>query len=338
MIMITGGAGYIGAHVSKQLLEQDYDIIVLDNLSTGAQSTIDTLQKIKRFEFVHLDLKAFDEVATLFERYDIHTVIHLAASIVVPESVANPLKYYLNNTVNTTNLLKCALEHNVKKFIFSSTAVVYSESKQLPHNGIDEKFPTQPLNPYGYSKLMSEQIIQDAARAKTDFKYVIFRYFNVAGADMHFEDERLSPRIGQSFSNSTHLIKVASECAVGRRKQMYIFGEDYDTPDGTCIRDYIHVDDLACAHIRAIEYLETYESGIFNCGYGRGYSVKEVIECVKKNTQSDFEVIKAKRRVGDPSQLISDNRKIRDKMNWKPAYDDLALIVKSAYVWEKTIK
>lgn len=338
MILITGGAGYIGAHVAKQLLEQDYDIIVLDNLSTGTQSAIDTLQKIKKFEFVQIDLKAFDEVSALFEQYNIDIVMHFAASIVVPESILNPLKYYLNNTVNTVNLLKCAMEHNVKKFIFSSTAAVYGEPKAVSYNGIDETFPTQPINPYGQSKLMSEQIIQDAAKVKSDFKYVIFRYFNVSGADMHFEDERLSPRIGQSFPNATHLIKIVSECAVGKRDQMFIFGEDYDTHDGTCIRDYIHVDDLARAHIDAIAYLESHESNIFNVGYGKGYSVKEVVQTAQNVTCKAITYEITQRRQGDPAFLVADNGKIISKMGWKPCFNDLEVICESAVTWEKILK
>ncbi|MBN2781672.1 MAG: UDP-glucose 4-epimerase GalE [Campylobacterales bacterium] len=337
-ILITGGAGYIGSHVLKQLLEDtEHHIIVVDNLSTGHQDTLDTLRAMRSFEFIALDLKEFDRVDNLFKEYKVETIIHFAASIVVPESVANPLKYYMNNTVNTTNLINCAIKHGVKKFIFSSTAAVYGEPISLPKEGIDESYPTNPINPYGMSKLMSERVLQDAQKAHSEFKYVIFRYFNVAGADIHYQDEKLEPRIGQSFPNATHLIKIAAECAVGKREKMYIFGEDFDTHDGTGVRDYIHVDDLANAHIKAIEYLEHNASDIFNVGYGEGYSVKEVIETMKKVTNNDFTVNIAPRRAGDPAMLISNNAKIKTKMNWQPKYDTLELIINSAYAWEKKL-
>ena len=277
-ILITGGAGYIGSHVVKQLLEgTKHSLTILDNLSTGSEKTVETLKKIRDFNFIKQDLKEFEEVDRVLKENDIETIIHFAASIVVPESVTDPLKYYMNNTVNTTNLIKCAIENGVKKFIFSSTAAVYGEPTNLPQTGIDENYPTNPINPYGMSKLMSERVLQDSAKAHSSFKYVIFRYFNVAGADIHYQDNKLTPRIGQSFPNATHLIKIASECAVGKRKMMYIFGDDYDTKDGTGVRDYIHVDDLASAHIEAIEYLRENDSDIFNLGYGEGFSVKEVI-------------------------------------------------------------
>jgi len=338
-ILITGGAGYIGSHVAKQLLETtEHNITILDNLSTGSTNTLDTLQTIRDFKFIELDLKVFDKVKAALQDNQIDTIIHFAASIVVPESVENPLKYYMNNTVNTTNLIKQAVDTGVKKFIFSSTAAVYGEPDSIPKNGIDETYPTNPINPYGMSKLMSEKVLQDTANAHEDFKYVIFRYFNVAGADIHYKDDNLNPRIGQSFPNATHLIKIASECATGKREKMYIFGDDYPTPDGTGVRDYIHVDDLADAHIKAIEYLSSNNSDIFNAGYGKGYSVKEVIETMQKATGIDFQVDSAPRRAGDPAALISDNRKIKSKMSWEPKHEDLSLICKSAYEWEKKNK
>jgi UDP-glucose 4-epimerase len=334
-ILITGGAGYIGSHVAKQLLEKTaHTVTILDNLSTGSMKTLDTLRTIRDFTFIELDLKEFAQVADRLDANRFDTIIHFAASIVVPESVENPLKYYMNNTVNTTNLVKCAVESKVKQFIFSSTAAVYGEPDEIPEEGIDENYPTKPINPYGMSKLMSERVIQDTAMAHPDFKYVIFRYFNVAGADIYYNDSQLSPRIGQSFPNATHLIKIASECAVGKREKMAIFGDDFNTPDGTGVRDYIHVEDLADAHIRAIEYLDDNESDIFNAGYGNGYSVKEVIEVMKKVTHTDFQVDNASRRAGDPAALISNNTKIKSKMNWSQKYDDLALICQSAYEWE----
>ncbi|WP_331774356.1 UDP-glucose 4-epimerase GalE [Sulfurospirillum sp. 1612] len=340
-ILITGGAGYIGSHVAKQLLETtDHTITILDNLSTGSPKTLETLKTIRDFEFVKLDLKAFDKIPEVLQKHQIDTIIHFAASIVVPESVENPLKYYMNNTVNTTNLIKCALENGVGKFVFSSTAATYGEPDSLPINGIDENFPTKPINPYGMSKLMSEQVIQDAAKANADFKYVIFRYFNVAGADIYYDDSahtQLNPRIGQSFPNATHLIKIASECAVGKREKMAIFGDDFYTIDGTGVRDYIHVDDLADAHIKAIHYLDENPSDIFNVGYGQGFSVRQVIEAMKEVTETDFPVEHAPRRAGDPAALISDNTKIKSKMQWIPKYKDLALICHSAYEWEKKL-
>lgn len=334
-ILITGAAGYIGSHVAKQLLETTtHNIIILDNLSTGSTKTLDTLRAIRDFKFIQLDLKEFDLVSDVLKENNINTIIHFAASIVVPESVENPLKYYMNNTVNTTNLIKCAIENKVSKFIFSSTAATYGEPTELPITGINETYPTNPINPYGMSKLMSERVIQDTALANPDFKYVIFRYFNVAGADINYKDEKLNPRIGQSFPNATHLIKIASECAVGKRKKMAIFGSDFNTADGTGVRDYIHVDDLANAHIKAIDYLENNQSDIFNAGYGKGYSVKEVIETMKKVTNTNFQVDTVERRAGDPAALISDNRKIKEKMNWTPKYEDLELICESAFEWE----
>jgi len=337
-ILITGAAGYIGSHVAKQLLETTHHTItILDNLSTGSRKTLDTLKSIRDFTFIKLDLKEFDKVEELLEINRFDTIIHFAASIVVPESVENPLKYYMNNTVNTTNLVKCATQSHIRKFIFSSTAATYGEPVNVPDDGVDENYQTNPINPYGMSKLMSEIVIQDTAIAHKEFKFVIFRYFNVAGADINYKEEQLSPRIGQSFPNATHLIKIASECAVGKREKMAIFGNNFDTVDGTGVRDYIHVDDLADAHIKAIEYLEDNDSDIFNAGYGKGFSVKEVIEYMKKTTNTDFQIDIAPRRLGDPASLISNNTKIKTKMNWIPKYNDLELICKSAYEWEKNL-
>lgn len=337
-ILITGGAGYIGSHVAKQLLETtEHNITILDNLSTGSKKTLHALSSIRKFRFIKLDLKKFKKVNKVLEKNKIDTIIHFAASIVVPESVENPLKYYMNNTVNTTNLIKCATENGVKRFIFSSTAAVYGEPASIPPHGIDENYPTNPINPYGMSKLMSERVLRDTAAVNEDFKFVIFRYFNVAGADIHYDDSQLSPRIGQSFPNATHLIKIASECAVGKRAKMSIFGDDYPTTDGTCVRDYIHVDDLSNAHIKAIDYLEKNPSDVFNLGYGKGFSVKEVIDTVKKVTNVNFDVEMASRRAGDPAILVADNSKVISMMNWTPKYNDLALICQSAYEWEKTI-
>ena len=239
------------------------------------------------------------------------------------------MKYYLNNTANTANLVSLAVKYGVKKFIFSSTAATYGEpdKKFIP---VNETCPTSPINPYGNSKLFSESVIKDTAFVNSDFKFVILRYFNVAGADV-------AEKIGQSTLNATHLIKVAAEAALGKREKMAIFGDDYDTADGTCIRDYIHVQDLADAHLKALEYLESNPSDTFNCGYGYGYSVKEVIETMKKVSSVDFKVDIVPRRAGDPSTLISDNTKIKTKMNWVPRFNDLDLICKTALEWEKKI-
>jgi len=338
-ILITGGAGYIGSHVAKQILEKTKDeLVILDNLSTGSEKTLKSLEKIRNFEFIKLDLSEFSKVKEFIKKYNFDAIIHFAASIVVPESVENPIKYYMNNTVNTSSLIKYADEFKVKKFIFSSTAAVYGEPNEVPKEGINEDFIKKPINPYGQSKLMSEQILQDVSKASKNLKFVIFRYFNVAGADAFYKDNTLSPRIGQSFPNATHLIKIASECAVNAREKMYIFGDSYNTEDGTCVRDYIHVDDLSTAHIQALEYLESSPSDIFNIGYARGFSVKEVIQEVKKISKNDFKVELSNPRAGDPAFLIANNTKIKEKMSWVPKHDSLEEICKSALVWEEVLK
>lgn len=274
MILIVGGAGYIGSHVAKLLLENNEKIIILDNLSTGSKKTLDTLSKINYFKFINEDLKNFDKIEEIFENNNIETVLHFAASIVVSESISNPLKYYMNNTVNTTNLISCAIRYDVKKFIFSSTAAVYGESINMPKEGVSETFSTNPMNPYGESKLMCENILKDAAKTNSNFKYVIFRYFNVSGADINYSNGKLTPRFGQSSLAATNLIKIVSECANEKKDEMSIFGDDYDSSDGTCVRDYIHVDDVASSHILAINYLNHNDSDTFNIGYSKGYSVK----------------------------------------------------------------
>lgn len=335
-ILITGGAGYIGSHVAKQLLETTkYDITVLDNLSTGYIKTIQTLKTIRDFEFIELDLKEFNDVNLLLQTKLFDVIIHFAASSIVSESVENPLKYYMNNTVNTTNLIKCASEQGIKKFIFSSTASVYGEPKESIN--IDETIPTNPINPYGMSKLMSEKVIQDTACVNANFKYIIFRYFNVSGSDMFYENDRLMPRIGECHEPETHLIPLLAKTALKKRAYINIYGEDFNTSDGSCIRDYIHVEDLANAHIQAIEYLNYNESDIFNLGYGKGYSVKEVVNAMKQTTNTDFQVIQVARREGDSAFLVANNSKILQKMQWKPKYNDISLICESAYMWEKNI-
>lgn len=335
-ILITGGAGYIGSHVAKQLLETTkYDITVLDNLSTGYIKTIQTLKTIRDFEFIELDLKEFNDVNLLLQTKLFDVIIHFAASSIVSESVQNPLKYYMNNTVNTTNLIKCASEYGIKKFIFSSTASVYGEPKESIN--INETIPTNPINPYGMSKLMSEKVLQDTACVNANFKYIIFRYFNVSGSDMFYKNDKLMPRIGECHEPETHLIPLLAKTALKKRAYINIYGEDFNTSDGSCIRDYIHVEDLANAHIQAIEYLNYNESDIFNLGYGKGYSVKEVVNAMKQTTNTDFQVIQVERREGDSAFLVANNSKILQKMQWKPKYNDISLICESAYMWEKNI-
>ena len=258
-ILITGGAGYIGSHVLKALLEKNSDkITVIDNFYSGSRDALVALESVGKFEFIKCDLADTDLLEEIFSTHKFDAIIHFAAYIEVFESMQNPLKYYLNNTANTANLINLALKFGVKKFIFSSTAATYGE----PENGVVcENSPQNPINPYGNSKLMSEQILKDAAAANSDFKFGILRYFNVAGAS-------LDGLIGQNYPNATHLIKVATQTITGKRANMSIFGRDYDTKDGTCIRDYIHIEDLADAHLAVLDYLDDNDSDIFNVGYG----------------------------------------------------------------------
>lgn len=319
-IFITGGAGYIGSHVVKSLGEKGYDLLVFDNLSTGNRDAV------LYGDFVQGDLsdKAFLQKTIADFRPD--AIIHFAASIVVQESVQDPLKYYRNNTVNALNLIEACLAANVSRFLFSSTAAVYG----IPESAsVGETAPLQPINPYGVSKMMVEHILQDCAFAHSGFKYVSLRYFNVAGADG-------GCRIGQAYKVSTHLITRALKAAKGEIGKLQIFGTDYPTPDGTCLRDYIHVDDLADAHVKALEYLTAQgRSDVFNCGYGHGYSVREVIDAAKRVTGVDFPVEEVGRREGDPPALIARNEKITRTLGWKPKYDNLDYIIKTAWDWEK---
>lgn len=327
-ILLTGGAGYIGSHVLKQLLEKtDESIVVVDNLSTGNQACIDTLLEIRDFHFARIDVANVEMLEMLIERFGITDVLHFAASIVVPESVQNPLKYYKNNTAKTTALVELCVNLGVQRFVFSSTAAVYGEPTSSP---VEESAPTLPINPYGRSKLMSETVLRDASCAHPAFKHVILRYFNVAGAAG-------DGRIGQSFPDATHLIKMAAQTALGVRDALEIFGEDYPTKDGTCERDYIHVEDLADAHLRALEYLKTGQSDTFNVGYGHGFSVREVVETLKRVSKVAFSTIQAPRREGDPAALVANNTKIKTQMGWMPQYDDLEYICKTALAWEKKL-
>ncbi|WP_096029421.1 UDP-glucose 4-epimerase GalE [Campylobacter lanienae] len=327
-ILITGGAGYIGSHVLKALLEKNSDkITVIDNFYSGSRDALVALESVGKFEFIKCDLADTDLLEEIFSTHKFDAIIHFAAYIEVFESMQNPLKYYLNNTANTANLINLALKFGVKKFIFSSTAATYGE----PENGVVcENNPQNPINPYGNSKLMSEQILKDAAAANSDFKFGILRYFNVAGAS-------LDGLIGQNYPNATHLIKVATQTITGKRANMSIFGRDYDTKDGTCIRDYIHIEDLADAHLAVLDYLDDNDSDIFNVGYGHGFSVLEVINMAKKISGVNFEVMDAPRRLGDPAILIADSSKLRNLTSWKPKKDSLETIISSALAWEKKI-
>jgi len=318
-ILITGGAGYIGSHVARQLVERGERIVVLDNLSTGFRDA--TLGA----ELVVGDVGDRALVDRVLSEHRIDTVMHFAAHTVVPESVRDPLKYYGNNTCATRNLLACASKAGVKHFVFSSTAAVYG----MPSSGVaDEATATQPINPYGASKLMSEMMLRDLCAA-TSMRHVILRYFNVAGCDP-------GGRIGQSTPNATLLIKVACEHAVGRRERLAIFGTDYPTPDGTCIRDYIHVDDLADAHIRALTHLrDDGQSLTLNCGYGHGYSVREVLDTVARISGRALNIVEEPRREGDPPMLIARSEQLKKVLDWQPRHDDLDFIVKTALAWER---
>ncbi len=318
-ILVTGGAGYIGSHVVRMLGEAGEAVVVLDNLSTGFASSI------LHGELVVGDTGDRKLVGDLLRKHGIETIMHFAAHTIVPESVENPLKYYGNNTCSSRNLLECAAAAGVKNVIFSSTAAVYG----IPAGGTaSEDSPTQPINPYGSSKLMTEQMLRDLSAA-TPLQHVALRYFNVAGCDPQC-------RIGQSTAKATLLTKVACEAAVGKRDKVMIFGTDYDTPDGTGLRDYIHVDDLARAHLDALTYLRKGgESVTLNCGYGHGYSVREVLAAVARANGAQLNIEEAPRRAGDPAMLIAEANRIREVLGWQPQHDDLDFIVETSLRWEK---
>lgn len=320
-VLVTGGAGYIGSHVVSQLGYARHEIVVYDDLSTGHPWAI------LHGELVVGDLADIVSLERLFDKYSFDAVMHFAAASIVPESVVEPLKYYGNNTRNTLNLLEVCAKFGVNNIVFSSTAAVYG----LPaFEAVSEEAPLQPINPYGASKMMSERMLMDLSDA-SPLKYVILRYFNVAGADSE-------GRIGQAMPQATHLIKVACEAALGKRSEVTIFGTDYNTPDGTCVRDYIHVDDLARAHTDALDYLvRGGESVVLNCGYGRGYSVREVIDTVKKVSGVNFPVMNGSRRQGDTPALIAINEKIKEILKWQPKYENIELIVRSAFNWERKL-
>jgi len=321
-ILVTGGAGYIGSHVVKLLGERNENIVVLDNLYSGHA------EAVLAGELVIGNTGDKELLDKLFTEHDIETVMHFAAHTVVPESVENPLKYYGNNTCNTRNLLEACQNYKVKHFIFSSTAAAYGAPDQK--SACDEAMQTAPINAYGTSKLMSEAMLQDLSKA-CDMSHVILRYFNVAGSDP-------DGRIGQSTANATLLIKVAAEVALGKREQLLVFGTDYDTPDGTGVRDYIHVTDLANAHLASLDYLRKGgDSTLMNCGYGHGFSVREVINSVERVHGKKLNVIEQERRAGDPPTLVAAVDKIHKTLDWKPELDDLDKIVETSLVWERKL-
>jgi UDP-glucose 4-epimerase len=321
-ILVTGGAGYIGSHMVHELCDAGEPVVVLDNLSTGFRFLVPG--KVPFVVGSTGDRKLVEETIA---RYRVDAIIHFAASIVVPDSIADPLGYYANNTMNTCALLDTAIKAGVRQFIFSSTAAVYGNAETVP---LREDAATAPISPYGTSKLMSEIMLHDAGKAH-DLRFVVLRYFNVAGADPKL-------RTGQSTPLATHLIKVACEVALGKRAKIDVYGTDYPTPDGTCIRDYIHVSDLARAHSAALAYLRRGgASATFNCGYGHGASVFEVIEAVKRASRRDFAVQIAARRPGDPPALVADVSRIRATLDWKPQFENLDTIVGHALAWERRL-
>lgn len=317
MILIVGGAGYIGSHVNKLLNKKGFETVVFDNLVYGHR------EFVKSGEFILGDLADRNQIELCFRKYPIDAVMHFSAFAYVGESVIHPGRYYLNNVSNTLNLLEAMRESNVRYFIFSSTCATYGVPEYVP---IAEDHPQRPINPYGRSKLMIEQILEDYDRAY-GIRHVNLRYFNAAGADPQGE-------IGERHNPETHLIPLAIYAAVGRKEDLKIFGADYPTKDGTCIRDYIHVEDLSEAHIKALEYLiDKDSSGSFNLGNGVGHSVREVVAAVKRISGRDFRVIDAERREGDPPVLVSDYKKAVEILGWSPRYADIEYIVETAYRW-----
>jgi UDP-glucose 4-epimerase len=321
-ILITGGAGYIGSHVLLQLQLRGERVVAIDNLYTGFRQAVGTAP------LVIGDVGDRDLVAGVLREHEIDTVMHFAANTIVPESVRDPLKYYGNNTCATRNLLETCMHHGVRRLVFSSTAAVYG----IPAGGIaDEDMPPAPVNSYGSSKLVSEWMLRDLA-ATSDFRYVSLRYFNVAGSDPQ-------GRIGQSTRTATLLIKVACEAIVGKRPHVSIFGTDYDTPDGTGVRDYVHVEDVARAHVDALDYLRRGgAAAVFNCGYSHGYSVREVLASVQRIAGRNLAIREEPRRAGDPPVLIARADRIRSQLRWNPQFDNLDAIVDSALRWERKLQ
>ena len=321
-ILVTGGCGYIGSHMTWNLHDAGKDVVIIDNLSTGFPWLIPD-----GVPLIEGDIGDSDLVAKVMQEHKVEAVIHFAGSIVVPDSVTDPLGYYYNNTVKSRSLIENAVNAKVKAFIFSSTAAVYGNPAEAD-KPLTEDLGLEPISPYGTSKLMTELMLRDSAVAY-DFKYAALRYFNVAGADPQ-------GRTGQSTPTATHLIKVANQVALGQRDALSIFGDDYPTPDGTCIRDYIHVTDLVAAHALALESLMGgHDSFVANCGYGNGYSVLEVVDAVRRVSENNFDAKIAERRGGDPAQLVADSTRLRGITGWTPKHDDLDLIVKTALDWER---
>lgn len=317
-IFVTGGAGYIGSHVVKTLGEAGHELLIYDNLSTGHEWAILHGRLVKG------DLADTTILSDALSAFRPEAVMHFAASIQVEESVREPLKYYRNNVVNTVNLLEAMVNHGIRNFIYSSTAAVYGIPEKIL---VDETASLNPINPYGATKVMVEHILRDMSQAH-NFRSIALRYFNVAGADPH-------TRIGQAYQESTHLITRALKTAHGELGKLSIFGTDYPTPDGTCVRDYIHVDDLADAHVLALKYLmETGKTDSMNCGYGHGFSVKEVVAAAKRVTGVDFIAEETGRRPGDPPELVADSTRLRRITGWQPRYDDLDYIIRTAWDWE----
>ena len=325
-VLVTGGAGYIGSHTARQLVDAGYELTVVDTLYSGHRWAVP-----QDADFYQLNAGDSKEMVKLLRKRRIEAVIHFAGHIVVPESVRDPDKYYQNNVVNSMNLINACRESGVGLFVFSSSAAVYGNPETVP---VSEGDSTMPINPYGRTKLITEWNLNDVATSSSltsgkDFRYIALRYFNVAGA-------RFDSTLGQATPQATHLIKVACEVALGKRDSLSIFGTDYETPDGTCLRDYIHVEDLASAHLAALLYLaEGGPSDILNCGYGQGYSVREVLKTVRSVSAVDFPIIEAGRRPGDAPQLIADNTRILDILRWSPKHNNFTEICRTAWEWEK---
>ena len=321
-VLVTGGAGYIGSHMVLALLDAGRDVVVLDNLSTGWRPVVPAAAT-----FVEGDCGDEGLITQLIGHHGIEAIAHFAGSIVVPDSVVDPLSYYLNNTVKSRSLIAAAVKSSVRNFIFSSTAAVYGDASQDP---IPKSATLNPLSPYGSSKLMTEIMLRDTANAHP-FNYVALRYFNVAGADPQ-------ARSGQSSPRATHLIKIATQAALGERTHVDVYGTDYPTRDGTCLRDYIHVSDLAAAHVQALDYLnDGGASTVLNCGYGKGHSVLEVIDAVKRVSGFDFQTVLGDRRPGDPARLIAGVDRIREVLGWTPSLNDLDTIIEHALAWENSL-
>ncbi len=321
-VLVTGGAGYIGSHTVRHLLAAGFQVVVLDTLYSGHRWAVH-----EDAELIVGDAGSDVDLEAVFGQYTFDAIVHFAGHIVVPESVVDPLKYYQNNCLVTENLVSYAIKYAVKQFVFSSSAAVYGAPESIP---VLETTPTQPINPYGRTKLISEWTLQDVGAANSEFNYIALRYFNVAGA-------AVDGSLGQATPEATHLIKVACEVATGKRDKIAIYGTDYPTTDGTCIRDYIHVDDLAMAHVSALRYLASNESSaVFNCGYGAGFSVREVLDCVSDVVGKKLNIVEQGRRDGDPAALVADNRKILSELDWQPRYNDLKIICQTAFDWEKS--